>query len=209
MEIRKKAIQSHLKSLSISKNLIEECTHIGLECSKEFTRLTKVCSGVGLLIASKSRGMSYTLKQVSQMLNIKSKTLFKYYSKMNCRPCAQPLKKIPKLEDMLEDCQAEPEIREKAYSLMKNKQCKTVFQAVKTAYSNPAGFLLAQQQNNLLPAKLNKNQNLENSTLRLENLIVGRPLELDSFPCISVLDIEKEILTKALDISYNQYVINI
>ena len=203
-EKAKRTIENHLKGIGIVKSLLEESTYIALECSK-FTRLTKTCAGVGLLIASKQRGLSFTLKKVSEMLNIKSKTLFRYFSKMNCRPLEGPCRKIPKLEEMLEDCQAEPQIREKAYEFIENKQCKTPYQAVNAAFSNTGAFLLAQQQRYLLPAKHNKNENFEKAALRLENLIIGRPIEFDSIPCLSLLDMEKEIMARALGITYNQY----
>lgn len=205
MEIRKKAIENHLRAIGISKGLLEESCFIALECSKSFTRLTKICAGVGLLITSKHRGMAFSLKNVSNMLNIKSKTLFKYYSKMNCKPKEEPTRKIPKLEEMLEVCQAEPEIRNKAYQFIENKVCKTPFQAVNAAFSNVNGILSTPQPKSL-PAKLNKIENFEKTALRLENLIIGRLLEFDCVPCLSLLDVEKEIMAKALGITYNQYV---
>ena len=167
MDIKKKVIEDHLRKAGISKNLIEESVYIALECSKNYTRLTKICAGVGLLIASKQRGLLYTLKSISNILNVKSKTLFRYYSKMKYMPSKESLKKIPRLEEMLEECQAEPQIRQQAYNLIENKQCKTPLQAVNAAYSYSGGFLLAQQQKNLLTAKHNKNENLEKSNLRL------------------------------------------
>lgn len=204
MEVRKKAIEKHLKSISIPKNLLEEASYIGLECSNSLTKLTKVCAGVGLLIASKSRGLSYKLKEVSNLLNIKSKTLFKYYSRMKHKPVQGEPKKIKKLEEILENCQAEPEIRKKAYSLIENKQCKTPFQAVSAVYSVNQGLFIAQQQKALIPVKDTKAQNVEKSTLRLENIITGKDFKMNSLPCLSLLDLEKEIMAKALGISYNQ-----
>lgn len=200
MATRKKTIENHLRAVGITDSLLEEACFAGYECSKKFTKLTKVCAGVGLIVASKKRGLKFTFKKVSEMLGVKKKVLFKYYSKVSCGPRELETRKIPKLDEMLEMCQVKPEIREKSYYLIENKHCKTPLQAINKAYFSNG--LLAPQQSDLLLAKHNKNHSLQKIELRLKNMLYDLPYELDSIPCINSLQQEKDILSKALNISY-------
>lgn len=207
MDIRKKAIQSHLKPFNLPISLLEEATFIGLECNKKLTKLTKICAAIGLILASTNRGQTLSPKKVAEQLGIKYKILSKHFSRMKIAPTQSSCKKNPKLEEILEKVDAEPEVRAKAYALIESKTCTTALKAVEEAVTGCKGLsLLAHPGTNMFPAKHNKNQLFQKNTeLRIQNLILGKPTAFDTLPSLTSLDLEKSILAKALDISYYNY----
>lgn len=207
METRKRAIQSHLIPLNLPTTLLNEATFIALECNKKFTRLTKVCAAIGLILASTNRGLPTSTKQVADQLNIKYSILSKHFSRMKLAPVPTKCKKIQKLEEILNKVDADPEVREKAYALIESKTCKTPLKAVEKAITGCNGLSLAIPETGLFLAKHNKNQLFQtNIELRIQNLILRKPVAYDTLPCLSTLDFEKRILAKALGISYNNYI---
>lgn len=126
---------------------------------------------------------------------------------MKLAPVPTKCKKIQKLEEILNKVDADPEVREKAYALIESKTCKTPLKAVEKAITGCNGLSLAIPETGLFLAKHNKNQLFQtNIELRIQNLILRKPVAYDTLPCLSTLDFEKRILAKALGISYNNYI---
>lgn len=207
MEIRKRAIESHLIPLNLPSSILKEATFIALECNKKFTKLTKICAAIGLILASTNRGHPISTKKVAEQFNIKYKILSKHFSRMKFAPTPTTCKKIPKLEEILEKVDADPEVRDKAYALIESKTCRTALKAVEKAIIGCNGLSLAQPETELFLAKHNKNQLFQkNIELRIQNLILRKPVAFDILPCLNALDLEKRILAKALGISYYNYI---
>lgn len=112
-------------------------------------------------------------------------------------------RKIVKLEEMLDNVDAEPDVRTKAYDLMTEKICSTPLKAVGEALKGCHGLdLLAQQGCSLLNAKSNKNDLERFAELRIESFILGRDQEDRTLLEVSLIDMERRLLDSRLGINY-------
>jgi hypothetical protein len=203
MEARQKAIKLHLKRLNLPASLIDEATFIALNCSKNLTKLTKICAAIGLINACSSRGIPETVGSICEKLGIKYRNLSKHFSRMKVVPTSAPCRKIAKLEEMLEKVDADEEIRDKAYALMSEKTGFTALKAVGEALSGCHGLsLLAQQVNHLLPAKRNKNDLEKHAEVRILKILEGQDLQEETILDLSMLDVQGTVMDKELAISY-------
>ncbi|CAG9312428.1 unnamed protein product [Blepharisma stoltei] len=227
MERRAKTIETHLKRIKIPKGLLEESVKIGLECADKVTKLLKVSAAVGLLSASRKRGIPYSVSDVAEMMGIDRKKIFHAFSKMHIGDAITPIEtlKTNYLEKFLKEYSGDNSLREKAFELLKLADGETPRAAALSAYNkalDECGYnyefntfpmkrkksydkLLAQQQE-LLNAKQPNIIVSKQYSVRLLSLISGmQPPENPSLPSLSLLDLEKQELSDALGLSLSKY----
>lgn len=229
MERRANAIKLHLKMIGISKSLIEEAVIIGLECSEKVSKISKISAAVGLLIASRKRGIPYSVGEIAEMLRMDRKKIFHAFSKMHLNYPSTTIKsqKCNYLDKLLNEHPDDNSLRGKAYAHLIDTDGDTPRLAACLAYNKAledCGYkvafkelpkkkpknldnLLAQQQELLLDAKQNNSMISKQYSVRLLSLITGNSIPAaSSLPHLSILDLEKEELNEALGICLSKYV---